>query len=203
MNCRHLLLTALLVLSAHSNAQTAKISTEETSGQLSQFGFGPALFLLNYKEPVFKDSRDVRLRSDGNISAAGSKTGTALGLEVHYGFSFFNKATSFQSADGKTSTFSHTSGHVVSPFLGLFDVDNGINGIAAGLLYGYWRGDKDYKKTASLNVGLGWTVHRNQIVLTRGLSDGAPPLAGLAPEDFTTRKDVRGITIMISASFGF
>jgi hypothetical protein len=181
-----------------AQAATPAASAASSPEAFAQFGFAPALFLLNYKEKVYKDSKDVRLRSDGAISGTGSKFATSLGVELHYGASTYNKA---EYVPG-TKTIKSTSGNTYSPFIGLFDIDDGINGLAFGVMYSYWRGDKDYNKTSALNMAIGWTVHKNRLVLADGLKEGDKPTT-LTADDFTRRKDVRGMTLTISASFGF
>jgi hypothetical protein len=43
----------------------------------------------------------------------------------------------------------------------------------------------------------------DQLVLAQGLKEGNTVPVGLAQEDYTERKDVDGIVLMISASVGF
>jgi len=167
---------------------------DKIDDDLAQFGFGPAFYLLQYDKEVLKDTKDVRVRGDGTIDTSGTDYATAIGLEVHYDFSmavFKNKFTQ------------NYSGHKISPFLGLFDLDNGINGMVVGVLYGYWHTDKDNKNKTSLNVGLGKFIHKDQLVLSSGVNEGFAPAALLEPVDYTSREDVEGATLMISASVGF
>ncbi len=188
---------------ANALAGDVKVKDVEEGTNLDQFGFGPALFVIAYSEEVLMDSKDVRLRGDGSISSSGSSYSTALGFEVHYGFSFANKVKCRTYRCENTSDYVESSGHTVSPFLGLYDVENGINGVVVGVVYGYWRGDGNYQNRTSLNVGVGYTVHKDRLVLGRGVKEGVAPPAGLVSEDYTERKDVDGITLMISASLGF
>jgi len=179
-------------------ANEEKVKNED----LSQFGFGPAFFVISYNKEVLKDSKDVRVRGDGTIDSSGSNYSTALGLEVHYDFSFPATQYGYYNEQGGID-WDPTSGYTLSPFLGVYDFDNGINGLAAGVLFGYWRGDINYKNKTALNVGLGYTVHKDQLVLAKGVSEGGAPPSGLQPVDYTSREDVEGVIIMISASIGF
>lgn len=172
--------------------------TPASTPMFAQLGFAPALYAVHYRQNVLADSKDVRLRGDGTLSASGTRLATYMGVEVHYGFSTYNVA----AVDAKGTVVS-TRGHTFSPFIGLFDIDSGINGIAIGAMYSYWNGDKDYKKTSALNIGLGWTLHKNRLVLSDAVREGQTPGAGLTSDDYTQRKDVKGLTLTVSASFGF
>lgn len=181
------------------------VTTEDRkvkSKDLSQFGFGPAFFVISYNKEVLKDSKDVRVRGDGAIDSSGSEYSTAIGLEVHYDFSFPKTQYGYYNESGGVD-WDPTSGYTISPFLGLYDLDNGINGLAFGVLFGYWRGDINYKNKSALNVGLGYTIHKDQLVLASGVSKGSAPPAGLEPVDYTSREDVEGVIIMVSATMGF
>ena len=92
---------------------------------------------------------------------------------------------------------------VTVQFIGLYDLDDGINGIIIGAMYGFLRGNKEYKERTALNVGVGWTVHKNRLTLARGLKEGDVPASALTVEDYTEKKDVEGLALMISASIGF
>lgn len=205
---KYLICIALsIVISSYSHAEIQTLEDAQGSGDkeatdLSNFGFGPAFFMISYDDEVLVDSKDVRVRGDGTIDAIGSKFGTAVGLEVHYDFSLWGNRKGYKDDAGKT-VWTHSNGFVVSPFLGLYDIDNGINGLAAGVLFGYWKGDDKFQNRTSLNFGLGYTVHRNQLVLARGISEGAAPPTGFIAEDYTTRKDVNGIIAMVSVSVDF
>lgn len=179
-------------------AAATPASTPASTPPFAQLGFAPALYAVHYRHNVLADSKDVRLRGDGTISASGTRFATYMGVEVHYGFSTFNVAVL-----GPNREVVSTRGHTFSPFIGLFDIDSGINGIAVGAMYSYWNGDKDYKKTSAMNIGLGWTLHKNRLVLSDGVREGQAPGAGLTAEDYTQRKDVKGLTLSVSASFGF
>jgi len=200
-----LLLTANPVFSGEDKS-TDPTESNETPNTLGQFGFGPAFFVISYDDEVLKDSKDVRLRGDGSINASGSKYSTAIGLEIHYSVVIGEKCRYYgnkQNTPCKDIDKATTSGHSVSPFLGLYDLDNGINGIVAGIVYGYWKGDNKYSNRKSLNVALGKTIHKDQLVLAEGIKEGIAPDANLKPEDYTERKDVKGVVLMISASIGF
>jgi hypothetical protein len=171
---------------------------KQDEGNLDQFGFAPAFFYIVYDEEVLSDSKDVRLRGDGTISSQGTKHATSVGVEVHYSFALWGKSCC--KSDGYTSG---TSAHAISPFLGLYDLDDGINGIIIGAMYGFLRGNKEYKERTTLNVGVGWTVHKNRLTLARGLKEGDVPASALTVEDYTEKKDVEGVALMISASIGF
>jgi hypothetical protein len=183
------------------------VKTAITPEDLAEFGFGPAFFIISYDDKVLQDSKSASVRGDGAISSSGSKYSTAIGLEVHYGFSFGNKLKCFNTEIvckvNIKENYSASSGHTISPFLGVYDLNNGINGIVAGIMYGFWRGDGDFKNRSALNFGLGWTVHKNQLVLANGVNEGRTPPAGLITADYTERKDVTGLTLMVSGSIGF
>ena len=218
------LITLLFILSTASFAQQNR-SGQSTNGNtntnnvvsngtapgedanLDQFGFGPALFVINYDKNVLKDSKDVRVRGDGTLSVNDSGYITALGVEVHYGITLGakcrTKIAKYELQNCDLSKADNTTGHTISPYLGLYDLENGFGGISAGVVYGYWRADKDLKNRTALNIGLGWTVHKDRLVLANGLREGATPDASLSIEDYTQRKDIEGIVLMISASVGF
>ena len=195
------------IVSSFSFAEVQTLAEAQEGGDqettdLSNFGFGPAFFMISYKEEILEDSKDVRVRGDGAIDASGSKYGTAVGLEVHYDFSLWGTRKGYKDSNSETK-WTHSNGVVLSPFLGLYDIDNGINGLAAGVLFGYWKGDENFQNRTSLNFGLGYTVHRDRLVLSRGVSEGIAPPSGLQVEDYTTRKDVEGIIAMVSVSVDF
>jgi len=169
---------------------------------LGKFGFGPAFFVLAYDDEILSDSKDVKVRGDGAIDASGSKYGTSLGLEVHYDFSIWGTRYGYKQDDGKTN-WTKSNGFVLSPYIGVYDIDNGIKGLSVGLVLGYWKGDKNFGDRTSLNFGIGYTVHRDQLVLASGVEEGKAPPAGLATADYTTRKDVTGISLLVSVSVDF
>lgn len=172
---------------------------------LDQFGFGPALYVIKYKDEVLSDSKDVSIRGDGTISSRGSEYSTSLGFELHYDFSFHRTLKCFKTQEKckDVNNYELMTAHRLSPFLGFYDVKNGINGIAVGLVYGYIKQNKDEENPVTLNTGLGWTVHKNQLVLANGLKETATPRTGLNVEDYTERKDVTGMILMISVNMGF
>src|SRR5690606_1793878 len=188
--------------SYHALSASEAITGDEKDG-LNRFGFGPAFYVINYNKKVLNESKDVSIRSDIVISSSGSKYSTAIGLEVHYDFSLRPYLCCKNPDGSRPAEWSRSSGHTISPFLGVYDIENGLNGIAAGLLYGYWRGDGKTENRKSLNVGLGWTVHKNRLVLANDLKEGSAPPIDLNSEDFTNREDVKGHILMISASLGF
>lgn len=177
-------------------------AANQADSELDQFGFGPALYMIKYDEEILKDSKDVTLRGDGSISSSGSDYSVTLGLELHYDFSFGHKLKCYSNCDN-SANWNVTSSHRISPFLGLFDVDNGINGMAVGLIYGYTKGDGKGENKATLNFGVGKVIHKDRLVLAHDIKEGAVPPSDLNVEDYTERKDVDGITFMISANFGF
>jgi hypothetical protein len=190
-------ITSLEVMKAKSEA------TDVSVKNLESFGFGPALYFIQYKDEVLKDPKDVRVRGDGSIVSNGSKFSVNFGLEVHYDFAFFSDAKCIPGLScDNYKNYSLKSSHIISPFLGVFDIENGINGIAAGVIYGYTKEKKEKHKLV-FNVGVGWMVHKGQQVLSSDVIEGTVPPANLQVEDYTERKDVEGITIMISSNFGF
>ena len=185
-----------------TEAEAMQEATIQADSELDQFGFGPALYVIRYDDEVLRDAKDVSLRGDGSLSASGSDYSVTLGLEVHYDFSFGHKLKCYSACENPAN-WNVTSSHRISPFLGLFDVDNGINGIAVGLIYGYTKGDGKGKNRATLNFGIGKVFHKDRLVLAGDVSEGAVPPAGLNTEDYTSREDVEGVTLMISANIGF
>ncbi len=166
---------------------------------LQGIGAGPAFYVLHYNRAVIADVRDVRLRGDGTIDASETRTSTSLGLEVHYNFG--PKYTYTQSRTNHTVV--GKGGWAISPYLGIFDVSSGVNGIALGILAGVWRADKDGQNKKALNAGIGYFVHKNRLVLANDVRDGGVPPAALESSDYTRRRDVSGVTLTISASIGF
>jgi hypothetical protein len=75
--------------------------------------------------------------------------------------------------------------------------------MAAGLIYGYTKGNINGDNKVTLNFGIGKTIHKDRLVLARDVSEGAAPPANLNAVDYTERKDVKGTTLMISVNFGF
>lgn len=182
--------------------QAADQKAEE---KLDQFGFGPALYIIKYDDEVLADSKDVSIRGDGTVSTSGTDYSTSLGLELHYDFSFGRKLKCFGTKEEckNVAKYQLTTAHRISPFLGIYDVDNGVNGIAVGLVYGYIKQYKNDENPVTLNAGIGWTVHKNRLVLGSGVSNGSAPEADLNVEDYTQRKDVKGTVLMISVNMGF
>ena len=170
--------------------------------ELDKLGFGPALFIVNYDQEVLDDASDVSVRGDGSIASSGTDYNATLGFELHYDFSFGRKLSCISGCDIPANWYASSS-HRLSPFIGVFDVQNGINGIAAGIVYGYTKGDGKEKNRTTLNFGIGWTIHKDRLVLARGVREGVGPPAGLTVQEYTERKDVEGIALMVSANFGF
>lgn len=177
-------------------------ATSKAENELDKFGFGPAIFLIEYDEEILKDSKDIKVRGDGTISSSGSKYSASLGVELHYDFSFGRKIKCYSNCN-VASNWNVTSSHRLSPFIGLFDIENGINGMAAGFIYGYTKGDSNGENKTTLNFGVGWTVHKDRLVLSSDVKEGLIPLADLNFEDYTQRKDVEGLTFMLSVNMGF
>ncbi|MCP4984504.1 MAG: hypothetical protein GY928_00160, partial [Colwellia sp.] len=144
-------------------AETA--ADQKAEEKLDQFGFGPAFYVIKYDDEVLADSKDVSVRGDGTLSTKGTDYSTSLGLELHYDFSFGRTVKCFGTKEEckDVSKYELTTAHRLSPFLGLYDVDNGINGIAIGLVYGYIKQHKNDKNPITLNAGIGWTVHKNRL----------------------------------------
>ena len=190
-------------LQASTSAEKAKDqAANKADNELDQFGFGPALYMIKYDEEVLKDSKDVTLRGDGSISSSGSDYSVTLGFELHYDFSFGHKLKCYTNCNDSTN-WNVTSSHRVSPFIGLFDVDNGINGMTVGLIYGYTKGDGKGENKSTLNFGVGKVIHKDRLVLAGDIEEGVAPPSGLNVEDYTERKDVDGLAFMISANYGF
>lgn len=178
---------------------------QKAENKLDQFGFGPALYVIKYNDEVLSNSKDVSIRGDGKISTKGSNYSTSLGLELHYDFSFHRTVKCFKSQDEckDVKNYELTTAHRLSPFLGFYDVENGINGIAAGMVYGYIKQHKDDKNPITLNTGLGWTIHKDRLVLGKALKENSVPPSALSAEDYTEHKDVTGLVLMISVNMGF
>ena len=158
--------------------------------------------MISYKDEVLEDSTNVKIRGDGSLISSGSSYGTSLGLELHYDWSLWGNRKGYINSNG-TTTWTHSNGVVLSPFVGLFDVDNGIKGMAAGVMFGYWKGDENFQNRTSVNIGLGYAIHRDQLVLADRILEGNPPPSGFTAEDYTTRDDVEGVILTISVSVDF
>ncbi|MFC0679541.1 hypothetical protein ACFFGH_17020 [Lysobacter korlensis] len=163
-------------------------------------GFGPAFYFLRYKNHVIEDARDVRVRTNGTLEANQTRTSSSLGLEVHA-----NLGKGWNVCDGECTATNviSTWGWKASPYLGVFDVSDGINGLTAGVVAGVWRGDKEGDSRTALNLGIGYFTHKNQLVLADDVQIGQALPAGLAVADATRKTDVSGITVFVSASMGF
>jgi len=172
--------------------------------KLQKFGFGPAFYIINYDKEVLKDAKDVTTKGDSTISTSGSKWSASIGLETHFDISIYKTLKCNNANCDDKANWKLTTSHIFSPFLGLYDLDNGINGITAGFVYGIKR-EKDTKdsKEVTYNIGIGWTVHKDRLVLTDGVTEGNVPPAALTVTDYIEREDVKGYTLMISANIGF
>lgn len=176
----------------------------DIEAKLDSFGFGPALYAIYYDSDILKDTGDVTTKGDGTIGASGSRYATSFGVELHYDISFGRSIKCYSGDCTDKKNYKLQTGHRISPFLGFFDLDNGINGATVGLIYGYWKGDIDSEENkTTLNIGIGRSIHKDQLVLSNGVSENKAPPAGLNTEDFTERKDVKGWTIMVSTNMGF
>jgi hypothetical protein len=188
------------------------LDTRKTSGSnitemegFEKFGFGPAIYLINYDEEIIDDATsDVRINNAGQVSADTTRSATHLGLEVHY--TFWTKPTVRYKPDpaqnGKLVRDS-TSGWSVSPTVGIFDLDDGISGQAYGLVYSRWHGDANFTRQRALNIGATYINHRKRTVFVDGVDDGKALPAGFQLSDVTRKKDVNGFAIFISYSLGF
>lgn len=188
------------------NAQI-KANTDVTKN-LESFGFAPALFIVDYHKKIISDSKDVKTRGDGTIVAGGSKYSVNFGVELHYDFAFGvnTKCFEYSSSCTKKEDYNQYAAHRISPFVGLFDLQNGINGMSIGVLYGYTRGkieDQKLVNKTTLNFGIGWAVHKNQLVLADDVAEGKAPPSGLTVQDYTKREDVQGFVVMLSVNYGF
>jgi|GEM_PF-2717169 len=183
---------------------TQSVDTPDTGESLKGFHFAPALFVLTYDEEVLEDSKDTRIRSDDTLEAYGTETTTALGFEVHYNFYCWRTPSKVGwGPTTETAVYTSSWGITCSPFLGFFDIDDGIKGYIVGLLFGGWRGDENFNNKVALNVGVGWMRHNDQLVLADDVKEGSVPPEGLLSEDYTTRDNVDGWAIMITAALGF
>lgn len=201
MRIRQSAVLLLAIVSAQAVAQEQPQKLDETKvpnatdledETLNGLGFGPALYFIRYKDSIVEDSRDVRLRGDGTLYADQTKSNVALGAELHY-----KLGVSFDNTDGSRW------GLIGSPYVGIFDIDDGINGIAVGGMVGAWKIDASGKHPRALNFGIGWITHKRRLVLADDVVVGQLPPAGLDVIDYTRRKDVEGLSITVSVSMGF
>lgn len=200
MFIKNILLGVILVsinFTTYAESKLDKVNNADAG--LTQFGFGPAFYMIRYNDKVFKDSKDVHTRGDGTISASGTNYATSLGLEAHYNIPL----VTWRCCINPSNVWSSSSGLILSPFVGVFDIDRGMNGLAIGLVLGYWLGDENYEKKKYFNAGLGYAIHKDQLTLADGIQSGFKPSPDLKLEDYTTRKDVDGWTIVISTTIGF
>ena len=192
------LLMTLATVASSADITSTKISETNDVSEISNLGFGPALYLIRFN----KDTVDnVRVDGAGNLNADKSRMLASMGLEVHYTFLSGPFATSyFQSKDGNKVS---TSGYSISPYVGVFDLTNGINGLSTGLVFSLWRGNSEGENKRALNMGVGYSVYKNQTVLSDGFSIGSKIPTGTQLSDATTKADIDGINILVSASLGF
>ena len=133
----------------------------DVESDLKQFGFGPAFFVINYDREVLKDSKDVGQRGDDTITATGTKWNASVGLETHYDIPVYKTIVCTETdkiACDKPEDWKLSTAYTISPFLGIYDIENGINGLAAGFIFGVKK-DRNLKKEdgreAVFNVGIG------------------------------------------------
>lgn len=178
----------------------AKTEVEDTTAFLGGVGFAPAYYILAYDRDVFETPDSVRLRSDGKLTTNGSKSASYIGLEAHWDLTW--KTTTYIGTGlGKIPTGS--KGHGFSPYVGVFDISDSINGFSIGALYSIWKGDENYENRTALNFGIGYFLHQNRYVLSKGLELNDVPPAELEQIDYTRKTDVEGVNIVISANIGF
>lgn len=195
------LLPFFLLLSGVSSQVSAQSSSQDDRGNaIRQFGFGPALYFIKYNDEIVDDSRQVNVRSDSTIDFPGSQWAAPIGLEVHYAISL-RRPRRFRTPG--ESLWASSRGFVLSPSLGVYDIDNGIDGLSAGVIFGFWRGNGNFEPESHLNFGAGLTVHRNQAVLANGIEEGMILPEGLQDTDLTTLRDVWGYYVLVSATVGF
>ena len=164
----------------------------EKDVDLNGFGFGPALYMIRYQDSVIEDPRDVRLRGDGTLYADQTKSNVVLGVEAHYNFGI-----------GYTKPDKSQWGWKASPYFGLFDVSDGINGLAAGIMLGVWHIDAKGENPKALNIGVGAITHKRRLVLADDVAVGAAPPPDLDVADYTRRRDIHGFAVTLSVSMGF
>ena len=178
-------------------AESERVSDADIKG----LGFGPALFGITYNDRIVDNSDEVVITSDSLVKFPGSRRSIPLGFEAHWNIKIPGTVWRFKPK-GATKWASSIGG-VIGPFVGIYDVDNGINGFAVGGVVGFWRGDGNFENRAVLNFGLGYTVHRKRLVLVDGVRDNTKVPTGKGVADLTTRNDVEGFTFMVSAHVGF
>lgn len=176
--------------------------TVDTGDSLKGFNFAPALYFLNYNKEVLADSKNVRVRSNNTIESLGRTATSAIGLEVHFNIGLSSYRTGY-GPNLEEAEWTGSWGVNASPFIGVFDVDDGIKGFVIGGMVGIWRGDKNFDNKSALGVGVGYFIHNDQLVLSNEVAEGSTPPADLKPEDYTTRENVEGVAIMMTVSLGF
>lgn len=162
--------------------------------EMGLFGVGPAYYMIRYNDEVLPEFYDSAGMVNGAVAVSGSRNATELGLELHYNYSFANGGC----CPGLTMDRSTIYGFSASPFLGLYDFDDGIDGFIVGAMFGYWRSNSNYKIKPALNLGIGYTVHMDQLVLADSI---VPTEHNL--EQYIERKNVSGWALTFSASINF
>lgn len=172
--------------------------TGNANREMGLFGIGPAYYMIRYNEEVLPEYYDEDGVANGNIVASGSQYTSEAGLELHYNYAFASGRSLGLPIDAAAR-----HGFSASPFLGLYDFDDGIDGIIVGVTLGYWRRGGDYKIKPSLNLGIGYTVHMDQLVLAEGVDEGILIPAGFNTGNYIERKDVGGWALTLAASINF
>jgi hypothetical protein len=191
---KKIILAFILVFPYQVNAEGGLLTqgTNKVNTDMGLFGIGPAYYMIRYNEEILPEYYETTGEMNATVAASGSQYTTAVGLELHYNYSF---AGDLLPIDVRAS-----HGFSASPFLGLYDFDDGIDGIIVGAMFGYWRGEGNYKFKPSLNLGIGYTVHMDQLVLADGVAEGDAILPG---DNYIERKDVGGWALTFSAAINF
>ncbi len=194
-------LAFLLLSSFHAHAEEDPFTqgSNKVNRDMGLFGIGPAFYIIRYNEEVLSESHDASVTAEGGIDASGAQYAAELGLEVHYNLSF----ASGRCCLGVPIGAGNPREYSVSPFLGLYDFDDGVDGIILGTKFSYWRGDGKYKFKPALSLGIGYTVHMDQLVLANGADEGDLVPAGADIANYMERKDVGGWALTLSASVNY
>lgn len=188
----------ILICPYQVNAEGGPLTrgADKINKDMAPFGIGPAFYMIRYNEEVLPEFSDAAGTTNGTVAVSGSQYTSALGLELHYNYSFAGVGCCL----GLPIDASTSHGFSASPFLGLYDFDDGIDGIIVGAMFGYWRREGDYKIQPSLNLGIGYTVHMDRLVLADGIDEGTAVPPGL---NYIERKNVGGFALTFSASINF
>jgi hypothetical protein len=186
----------ILIIPYQVNAAGDPLAQEtyEIGEEMGPFGIGPAFYMIRYNEEILPEYYDTAGVTEAAVVASGSQYATEVGLELHYNYAF----ASGRCCLGLPIVEGAGHGFSASPFLGLYDFDDGVDGIILGATFGYYRRGGDYKIKPSLNLGIGYTVHMDQLVVADGVAEGA----GFAG-DYIERKDVGGWALTLSTSINF